>query len=75
MFEAISEFIGTMGFWSLHWQHIVMILVSIVLLYLAIVKGFEPLLLVPIAFGCFLANLPNSGLLTPATSDTIGGLF
>ncbi len=75
MFEAISEFIGTMGFWSLHWQHILMLLVSIVLLYLAIVKGFEPLLLVPIAFGCFLANLPNSGLLTPATSDTIGGLF
>ncbi|MGI6369267.1 MAG: sodium ion-translocating decarboxylase subunit beta [Ignavibacteria bacterium] len=75
MFEAISEFIGTMGFWNLNWNHIVMILVSIVLFYLAIVKGFEPLLLIPIGFGCFLANLPNSGLLTPATADTIGGLF
>ncbi len=75
MFEAISEFIGTMGFWNLNWDHIVMILVSIVLFYLAIVKGFEPLLLIPIGFGCFLANLPNSGLLTPATADTIGGLF
>ena len=75
MFEAISQFIGSMGFWSLHWDQIVMILVSLLLFYLAIVKGFEPLLLVPIAFGCFLANLPNSGLLTPATDDAIGGLF
>lgn len=75
MFEAISQFIGSMGFWSLHWDQIVMILVSLLLFYLAIVKGFEPLLLVPIAFGCFLANLPNSGLLTPATEDAIGGLF
>ena len=39
-------------------QNGVMLLVGIILLYLAIGKGFEPLLLAPIAFGCLLANLP-----------------
>jgi oxaloacetate decarboxylase beta subunit len=52
-----------------------MIIIASILLYLAIVKGFEPLLLVPIAFGCFLANLPQAGLLNPATADEIGGMF
>ena len=47
------------------WQQGVMILVSFVLLYLAIAKKFEPLLLLPIAFGMFLANLPMSGLYHP----------
>ena len=42
---------------------LVMLLVSLVLLYLAIGKGFEPLLLVPIAFGCLLVNLPLSGIM------------
>lgn len=75
MFEAISQLIGSMAFQSLNAGYIIMMLIAVLLLYLAIVKGFEPLLLVPIAFGCFLANLPDSGLLNPATSDTIGGLF
>jgi len=75
MIEAITQFIGSMSFWDLRWDHIVMILISAVLIYLAIAKGFEPLLLIPIGFGCFLANLPGSGLLTPATSETIGGMF
>ena len=44
------------------WQNLVMIIVSCVLLYLAIVKKFEPLLLVGIAFGCLLSNLPGAGL-------------
>ena len=44
-------------------QNGVMLLVGIILLYLAIGKGFEPLLLAPIAFGCLLANLPKSGIL------------
>ena len=42
------------------WQNYVMILVSFVLMYLAIVKNFEPLLLLPIAFGMFLINLPGA---------------
>ncbi len=44
------------------WQNLVMLAISCVLLYLAIVKQFEPLLLVGIAFGCLLTNLPGAGL-------------
>ena len=44
------------------WQYLVMLCISFVLLYLAIVKKFEPLLLVGIAFGCLLTNLPKAGL-------------
>jgi len=44
------------------WKNAVMICVSFVLMYLAVKKGFEPLLLLPIAFGMFLANLPNAGI-------------
>ncbi len=75
MSEAIAQLISSMGFNALNWGYITMMLIAVVLLYLALVKGFEPLLLVPISFGCFLANLPMSGLLSPATADSIGGLF
>lgn len=44
-------------------QNGIMLIIGIILLYLAIGKGFEPLLLAPIAFGCLLANLPKSGIL------------
>ena len=44
------------------WQNLVMIIIACVLLYLAIVKKFEPLLLTGIAFGCLLSNLPMGGL-------------
>ena len=44
------------------WQNLVMLIISCVLLYLAIVKQFEPLLLTGIAFGCLLTNLPGAGL-------------
>ena len=50
------------GFWDGGWQNLVMILIGCVLLYLAIVKKFEPLLLCGIAFGCILTNLPGAGL-------------
>ncbi len=50
------------GFAGGGWQNLVMIIIACVLLYLAIVKKFEPLLLVGIAFGCLLTNLPNAGL-------------
>ena len=55
------------GFALLQWQNAVMILVSVVFLYLAIVKKFEPLLLVPIAFGILLANMPGAGLMDDPT--------
>ena len=50
------------GFTAGGWQNLVMLAISCVLLYLAIVKQFEPLLLVGIAFGCLLSNLPGGGL-------------
>ena len=62
--------IGTMmqqsGFAALTWQQLVMFLISFVLIYLAIVKQFEPLLLLPIAFGMFLTNLPLADLMKEA---------
>ena len=59
-FAAIfSGFVGDNG-----WQNVVMLVISFVLLYLAIVKKFEPLLLVGIAFGCLLTNLPKAGTVT-----------
>ena len=56
-FAALSS-----GFMDGGWQNLVMIAIACVLLYLAIVKKFEPLLLVGIAFGCLLTNLPKGGL-------------
>ena len=62
--------VGTMmqqsGFAALTWQQLVMFLISFVLIYLAIVKQFEPLLLLPIAFGMFLTNLPLADLMKEA---------
>ena len=49
------------GFAALTWQNMVMILVGLILLYLAIAKEYEPLLLLPIAFGDIMANFPNTG--------------
>ena len=50
------------GFMDGGWQNLVMIAIACVLLYLGIVKQFEPLLMVGIAFGCLLSNLPMGGL-------------
>ncbi len=61
--DTVGGFIGSMGFMSLTWQQALMIAISFVLMYLAIVKGFEPLLLLPIAFGMLLTNLPNANLM------------
>jgi len=63
-FDALAELAASTGFTLITIEQIIMLLISFVLLYLAIVKGFEPLLLLPIAFGMLLANLPNTGLMT-----------
>jgi len=60
--ESIRDFISTMGFANLDWRVLVMLIIASILIYLAIVKGFEPLLLLPIAFGMLLTNLPGAGL-------------
>jgi sodium ion-translocating decarboxylase beta subunit len=58
--HAISGFADFSGVFNFTWGNLVMLAVACVLMYLAIAKGFEPLLLLPIAFGCFLANIPAS---------------
>ncbi|MBP1755028.1 MAG: glutaconyl-CoA decarboxylase beta subunit [Firmicutes bacterium] len=64
------------GFVALTWQSIVMMIVACILMYLAIAKKFEPLLLLPIAFGVLLANLPLTGLMAePASANEAGGLL
>jgi len=75
----LQGFWGQSGFQMLlqgdNWKYIVMLGVACLLIYLAIVKKYEPLLLMPIAAGMLLANLPGAGLVTPGTEDMIGGLL
>ena len=61
--EILKGIWESSGFAGLTWQNGVMILVSFIFLFLAIKKKFEPLLLVPIAFGILLANMPDTGLM------------
>jgi len=56
--ETIAELVLKSGFANLSWGNLVMFLVAGTLIYLAITKGYEPLLLIPIGFGTILANLP-----------------
>ncbi|MDP3480688.1 MAG: sodium ion-translocating decarboxylase subunit beta [Desulfoprunum sp.] len=65
MYQALADFIGSMGLFSLTFGSVLMIGIASLLLYLAIVKGFEPLLLVPIAFGVLLTNLPLADMMAP----------
>lgn len=74
--ESLIRLWNNSGFVALTWQGLIMIIVSTVLIYLAIAKKFEPLLLLPIAFGMLLANLPFSGLMAePSSSSDVGGLL
>ena len=74
IFDTVKNFIGNMGFnyifgeqsmvdgvW-MGWQYLVMFAIAFTLIYLAIAKKFEPLLLLPIAIGMLLTNLPGAGL-------------
>ena len=69
MIDAIINFLNQTGFTAFFtdggWKSAIMIVVSLVLMYLAIVKKFEPLLLLPIAFGMLMTNIPGSGMYTP----------
>lgn len=73
--DSLVKLWNDSGFVALTWQNIVMILVSCILIYLAIAKKFEPLLLLPIAFGMLLANLPLTGLNQEETPSQVGGLL
>lgn len=63
--ELISNFFDQMGFLNLGWENYVMIALSCVLIFLAIVKGFEPYLLIPIAVGMLLVNLDPTLMAAP----------
>ena len=70
-FVALSSVWADSGFSALTGGHIIMICVGLLLLYMAIAKGFEPLLLSPIAFGCILANIPKNGFEEPGVMSVI----
>lgn len=73
--SAIQTIWEGSGFAALTWQHLLMILIACVLVYLAIAKKFEPLLLLPISFGMLLANLPLANLMGEPTGSEAGGLL
>ena len=73
--EALKKIWADSGFSSLTWQHGLMILIACVLIYLAIGRKFEPLLLLPISFGILLANLPLANLMEGPVGTEPGGLL
>ena len=75
--DTLEKIWATSGFSTITWQQGIMLLVACVLIFLAIVKKYEPLLLLPIAFGVLLANLPMAGLMSPPAegSSEPGGLL
>ncbi len=76
MFAHALETIWTgSGFAALTWGHALMIVIACVLVYLAIGKKFEPLLLLPISFGMLLANLPLANLMGSPVGSEPGGLL
>lgn len=74
--ETLGNLLHQTAFYNLTWGNYVMIAVACVFLYLAIRKGFEPLLLVPIAFGMLLVNMYPDIMLSPEEADNgVGGLL
>lgn len=73
--ETLNNFIHSTGIVNLEYKSVIMIGVALFFLWLAIKKGFEPLLLVPIAFGMLLSNLPLTGVFDPGTENSAPGLL
>lgn len=74
--QTFSNLLQQTAFFSMTWGNVVMILVAFIYLYLAIAKGFEPLLLVPISFGMLLVNIYPDIMVDPAdTMNGTGGLL
>ena len=67
--RVVTAIASGSGFAALDWKSALMLFIACVLLYMGIGKGFEPLLLVPIAFGMLLANLPITGLMNEPVYD------
>jgi len=75
MLDMIIDLWITSGFAQLTLGHIVMIIIACILLYLGLEKGMEPYLMIPIAFGMLLVNLPGVDLMVAPTDNSPGGLF
>ncbi len=75
MLQTIKDFYMSTGFANITGPQAIMMLISFILLYLAVKKGFEPLLLIPIAFGMFLTNLPMAGLMASPEYALDGSLL
>ena len=73
--EVLGELWATTGFTNMTSGNLLMIGVSCFFLYLAIAKGYEPLLLIPISFGMLLTNLPLAGLMAKPEGEMAGGLL
>ena len=77
LWEAILDLWYSSGFYQLFnfenggWKNLIMLLISFVLIYLAIKKQFEPMLLLPIAFGMLLCNLPLAGIMDPQQNSLV----
>ncbi len=72
LFDSFASFISGMGIYQMTWQMYVMWGIVAVLLYLGVAKQFEPLLLVPIAFGALIANIPDNGMvITQAQREVV----
>lgn len=75
MIETISNLITSSGIYHLTIKEIIVIGIALLLIYLAVAKEYEPYLLIPIAFGMLLANLPMTGIMNIASSTEDGGLL
>ena len=75
MIEAIRNILINSGFANLTFKDVIMIAIACTFLYLAIKKGYEPYLLIPIAFGMLLVNLPLGGLMDAPIDGNSGGLL
>jgi sodium ion-translocating decarboxylase beta subunit len=75
MLIQLLELLKSTGFANLEVTQVIMIIIALILLYLGIVKGYEPLLLVPISFGMLLVNLPLGNLMKSPIGDEAGGLL
>lgn len=73
--NTLSDLLALTAIPHLTWSMVAMWGVVGALLYLAIWRNFEPLLLLPIAFGALLANLPTEGVINPPTAEAAGGLY
>ena len=75
MLKALIDLWNTSGLANMTYKEVTMIAVACIFLYLAIKKGYEPYLLIPIAFGILLVNLPLTGLMYPPENGEPGGLL